>query len=99
MEWQPIETAPKDGSRVLCWAPGWDNPTFLIWKHNRRLDRPKYGHLSQDEETWLEARLADYFGDPDEMDDYELALVSGGPTHWMPLPELPQDFGFVGLSS
>lgn len=26
MEWQPMETAPKDGRRVLCWNPNWQAP-------------------------------------------------------------------------
>jgi len=25
-EWQPIATAPKDGTPVLLWAPHWDSP-------------------------------------------------------------------------
>lgn len=24
-EWQPIETAPKDGSRLLAYSKGWDH--------------------------------------------------------------------------
>jgi hypothetical protein len=30
-----------------------------------------------------------YFGDPDEMDDYELAEDGYGPTHYIQLPPVP----------
>lgn len=30
-EWQPIETAPKDGSMVLGWYKGWNNPIVIWW--------------------------------------------------------------------
>lgn len=26
MDWQPIETAPQDGRRVLLWAKQWEAP-------------------------------------------------------------------------
>jgi hypothetical protein len=29
--WQPIETAPKDGSRILCWVPLSDSVDILWW--------------------------------------------------------------------
>ena len=79
VEWQPIETAPKDGSLVLCcWSP-WKPVAYgpeqgevclLRWKLNPRNSR-------------------EYFGDPDEWDDYELADITNQPTHWLPLPDLP----------
>lgn len=72
-KWQLIETAPKDGSRILCWAPGWE-PTFLMWKENNRFDPPRQ-----------------YFGDCVEYDDYALAEQDGGPTHWMPIPDPPNE--------
>lgn len=34
-EWQPIETAPKDGRDVLVWAAGWDNMCVLSWQPER----------------------------------------------------------------
>lgn len=65
MEWQPIETAPKE-TDVLCFI---GNGRFIVaGKFNR-------GWLVYD----------DPFGDP-----YY-------PSHWMPLPEPPQDFsGDIG---
>lgn len=39
-EWQPIETAPKDGTRILLWAGAWRHPfvgfadsvtPYMVW--------------------------------------------------------------------
>ena len=30
MKWQPIETAPKDGPRVLVYDPGWNGGVINI---------------------------------------------------------------------
>ena len=31
-QWQPIESAPNDGTRVLLWAAKWDSQPILGWK-------------------------------------------------------------------
>lgn len=30
-DWQPIETAPRDGQRVLLWSSQWTAPACGIW--------------------------------------------------------------------
>ena len=77
MEWKSIETAPKDGSRILCWAQGWRSPVFLVWKTNRRITG---AHERGEMLDWTDS----YFGDPNEMDDYDFA-ADCRPTHWLPL--------------
>jgi len=81
-EWLTIESAPKDGTRILCWAADFDDPCFLAWKTNPRIVQ------AHSVNQYLDL-AANYFGDPDEMDDYDLAKTDGGPTHWMPLPAPP----------
>ena len=77
--WQPIETAPKDSSLVLCWRRGW-HPVFLMWKTNERIVR---AHKANEARA---VRLKEsYFGDPDEYDDYNYATPGGAPTHWTPV--------------
>lgn len=34
LEWRPIETAPKDGIRILAWD-GEDGPLVVWWEQNR----------------------------------------------------------------
>jgi hypothetical protein len=81
--WQPIETAPKDGSRiVVLWPDGWAD--FAVWKTNSRIV------LGRELNEQGAVGLSDsYFGDPNENDDYDLAKPENAPTHWMPLPEPP----------
>ena len=81
--WQPIETAPKDGSLIVGFAPSWGRPSFLVWKTNPRIVS---AHKSNESPEMAES----YFGNPDESDDYELAQPGGGPTHWHPLAALPK---------
>lgn len=70
MDWQPIETAPKDGEPIQIFVPHgfigslWDQRILqATWYSNHQ----KWVALGQD--TKLEHK----------------------PTHWMPLPEPPQD--------
>lgn len=65
-EWQPIETAPMDGTKIL--VVNWD------------------GHIYEAQ------RDGDYWNFPfaDQHGCGCCGGVSDDPTHWMPLPELPE---------
>jgi hypothetical protein len=74
-EWQPIETAPTDGTRFLAYRQCDDPEDIGVVSTLRRHDpggalrNPKHNY-----ETWVTD-----FGSP-----------STQPTHWMPLPEPPK---------
>ena len=77
MEWQPIETAPKDGDAVLLWSDLW----AMTWgiQLGFYMDGKWYcgeGEVAEDETEDL--------GD-------DIGEVNAGPTHWMPLPDPPAD--------
>ena len=79
-KWQPIETAPKDGTEI-----------FVYDAADKKIYRAKW-YLDEEVQEWdaedLEAgfyELNKCFGD---YDDYFMAL--GNPTHWMPLPKAPE---------
>lgn len=86
-EWQPIETAPKDGTLIDIWCP-WDGNE----EGGIRLENVSW-NVSNDlnpHTGW--SRITDD-GDEDmvEMDaTCPLGLPKWVPTHWMPLPEPPQ---------
>ncbi len=75
-EWQPIETAPKDGGSVLLFIDRtaiegqWDNET--------RADGYVYG-----DGKWVVDSLPSHGCGCCSYDNPE-------PTHWMPLPEAPK---------
>lgn len=66
MKWQPIETAPRDGTRILAtWAYTWSQSGVHI-------EACEFGESG----GWFYT----YDGD----------APSTPPTHWMPLPEPPE---------
>lgn len=83
-EWQPIDTAPKDGTEVLGWR--YDFGILLI-----RWDAP-INFCTEDEINSLDTESAESY------DWFCADFISGGrlegyeiPTHWMPLPEPPKE--------
>jgi hypothetical protein len=85
MNWQPIETAPMDGQRILIgW---WENQDMDNWEIRAGFwDATFDTRLSTDGEelirvgTWTDGCVAS-FG-YEETAEYQ-------PTHWMPLPPPP----------
>lgn len=73
-EWQPIATAPKDGTHILAFIPGGDGYPSLIYVLNWR--RVPYNTAIHGEWHWVEAAGEEY-------EWFE-------PTHWMPLPNPPR---------
>ncbi len=76
MDWQPIETAPRDGTEILLHQAGWGR-VMLGWRGSSMwhfYDEPHWSEALQED-------IADINGWPDDKQ---------GPTHWMPLPEPPK---------
>jgi len=79
-EWQPIETAPKDGTHILL-----SNGESV--SHGHWLYVAAYSREIRDMEG--------FYVDQDESDGYDgwIDFVGGmlpDPTHWMPLPPPPK---------
>lgn len=75
MTWQPIETAPRDGTEVLVWCSR--NNEMYVCVYYKKADDDKAPS------PWLYA-VSDYY----QTDPYH---VVSNPTHWMPLPPPPGD--------
>ena len=85
-QWQPIETAPKDGTSILIyttgrhWREGWSDEEFGEGNKNPEVMEASWQPWYSDEmEGWMPANLDEEYGR-----FYEA-------THWMPLPEPPKD--------
>ena len=79
MEWQPIETAPLDGTALLLFIPGQND-----WSRPHGIPDMAVGLWAG--RSWI--------SDITEMEGYEstgtyIIHPALAPTHWMPLPEPP----------
>jgi hypothetical protein len=74
-EWQPIETAPKDGSDILLWCPNMikSDPAGAL-----------VGHWYKDSHNprWHISNVCGW--------EWECDLNYEKATHWQPLPEPPK---------
>ncbi len=72
-QWQPIETAPKDGTRVLVYPPTWPSKTCSIAHYNDdACARKRLPYWKRDDDLGQKTRSR-----------------SNPPTHWIPLPAAP----------
>ena len=90
--WQPIETAPRDGTELLLYAPA------CVYEGAPVEARITYGNWLAPSDT-PQIKYQDGFAPDLEWDEFDAHWVSwdGGftpehsPTHWMPLPPGPAD--------
>jgi hypothetical protein len=77
MSWQPIETAPKDGTEVLLFIPVNWGETFQ--------EVPRIGNGNHVEAAWYNPTRRLWLNRLDQW------IKEQTPTHWMPLPEPPKE--------
>lgn len=75
MKWQPISTAPKDGSTVMVYPATWNGQTASMarWEMDEHAKNPR-----------------PYWRRGDDMGRVSYSRGTS-PTHWMPLPAPPTD--------
>ena len=83
-DWRPIETAPKDGTEILGWR---DDAGVLLIRYMAPVD-----FLIDSEMEGLDEDSAN------QSDWFYADFIAGGrlegdeaPTHWIPLPNPPED--------
>ena len=76
MTWQPIETAPKDGTAILVW----NGPNIGFYTHKGDMGVAIWREQAlpgKDRMRWCAQDCCD-------------GVTTYEPTHWMPLPDPPK---------
>ena len=77
-EWQPIETAPKDGTQIIsfwpCYREG-HQVQITSWVNTEHRD---HGNVTYSAQYWQAPSLASF------------TLAHLAPSHWMPVPLAPK---------
>jgi len=85
-QWQPIETAPKDGTEIFIYRYGWPWAPVAKW-----VEYPGNPVLDENEQdTWMYGWLFNEWFTPGNEDGWLGWSDDEMPTYWMPLPEPPQ---------
>lgn len=80
-EWQPIESAPKDGTKVDLWLEFYASPASMGMSDSFRMPECYYATI-EGKTGWFHL---DGMKQNQLFDEYEYI------THWMPLPEPPKE--------
>lgn len=89
-EWQPIETAPKDGTRILIFVPG----NAAEFEHYDGIHAARFEAEMMHPETKTGRGILPelngmWVAGGELWSDSVLEFAYEQPTHWMPLPEPP----------
>lgn len=82
LAWQPISTAPKDGTRILIWSAEIGTVLSVLWDPTWDIQYDEQNDILVDVGAWTD-HAVESFGDEE--------TKSYSPTHWKPLPELPKE--------
>ena len=90
-KWQPIKTAPQDGTNVLVYCPHGLPDYFDVQRPSSMTSNIVVGaHVGRAYEDggWWVCDVV--FREEGYYDAVYINPVKIAPTHWMPLPEAPQ---------
>lgn len=89
MSWQKIETAPKDGRRIICYLPEEVRHDALGWPEGAHTAHVTVCAWRANTKDWVSIDSVSGFSYGDEASFEFIEPIVVKPTHWQPLPEPP----------